>query len=475
MTERRSILANLSALVAGQVIAMTLGLITHAILARAVGPADYGLLGFAVAVMSYFGVAASLGTDTWAMREIAADRRHIRDTASDVVALRLALSLIAAAGVIVLVVLWKRPAPGGTVLLIQAVSLFTAAITLDFAFQGLERMDAAARRQVTTAVIALAGIAAVLGLGGGIVAAAIALQAAAFVAAAIMVGEFAATAGLRLSPRISAWPRILRDSAPLAVTGLVTTIYMSIDIVMLEALRPGDDVGYYVAAARLMLMGLAVAAVFRSAFSPVLARLMGDAPARREAGRHHAGAVAAIGGLGALLGFVLAPDILNIVYGGAFLPAVTVFRILMANLLIAFAVEVFHTQLVAWRLQTAQMWIMVAGAVINVALNLMLIPRYGMEGAAIATLASTVLVLVLASVALTRAGFELHLAAMAKAGMIAAAVAFIGTESEWMMAESSQVIRLFVLGSVLAAIYAALAWAARVVRPRETIAYFTRA
>jgi len=244
---------------------------------------------------------------------------------------------------------------------------------------------------------------------------------------------------------------------------------------MLEAMRPGDDVGYYVAAARLMVMGLAVAAVFRSVFSPVLTRLTGDAPARREAGRHHAGAVAAIGGLGALLGFVLAPDILTVVYGAAFAPAATVFRILMANLLFAFAVEIFHTQLVAWRLQTAQMWIMVAGALVNVALNLVLIPRFGMEGAGIATLISTLLVLVLASVTLARAGFELHLAAMAKAGMLAAAVALLGIEGEWMLAESPRIVRLVVLGFASAAIYAALAWAVGVVRPRETLAYFTRA
>src|SRR3990172_3341542 len=160
----RSILANLAVLGAGQAIALILGLLTHAILARAVGPADYGILGFAVAVISYFGILGALGTDAWATREIAAARRHAREIAGAVASLRLVLSGAAFCGVIALVLVWDRPGVVSTVLLIQGLGLFAAALALDFAFQGLERMDAVARRQGTTAVIALAGVAAVLSL-----------------------------------------------------------------------------------------------------------------------------------------------------------------------------------------------------------------------------------------------------------------------------------------------------------------------
>ena len=147
----------------------------------------------------------------------------------------------------------------------------------------------------------------------------------------------------------------------------------------------------------------------------------------------------------------------------------------MANLLVAFAVEVFHTQMVAWRLQTAQMWIMIAGALFNVALNTVLIPGYGMAGAAIATLASSVVVLILAGIVLLRSGFELHLAPMTKAGMLAIVTAFLGRETDWVLAYSPPAVRLLVLGAILAALYAGLAWLAGVVRARDTYKYFTRA
>lgn len=476
MADRRSILANLSALAAGQAIAMALGLVTHAILARALGPADYGILGFAVAVMSYFGIAASLGTDMWAMREIATERSRVREIVGAVVSLRFALCIVALAAVAILAAAWDRPPPVGTVVLIQAASLFIAALTLDFAFQGLERLDAVARRQVTTALIALAGVAAALGLGGGVAAAAAVLQAAAFAAVVAMWGEFAVLAGWPRFGRPSGvrWRRIVRESAPLAVTGLVVTVYTYIDVVMLGFLRPSEEVGLYVAAMRIMMIGLAAIAVFRTAFSPVLARLMGEPAARREAGHHHASAVAATGAWGALVGFALAPEILAAIYGETFAPAAAALRVLMANLLFACAVEVCHTQLVAWRLQTQQMWIMVAGAALNVALNFALIPHYGIEGAAAATLVSTLIVWILAAATLRRRGYEIHVEAMWRAGVLAAILAGLGVLAIGQLALDSAVVRIVVGGAILSVLYGGAVWLTGALRPGETLGYFNR-
>ena len=330
------------------------------------------------------------------------------------------------------------------------------------------------RRQVLTAVIALAGVAASLNLGGNILAASAALQTAAAVSALVMVWEFARLVGwphVHLGA-LKDWRRNLHDAAPLAVTVLLVTLYAYIDIVMLGFLRPGPEVGYYVASTRILTIGLVVATILRAAMLPVLARLQSSPVERQEAGEHNARIVTAAGGLAAAGGFVLAPEILEIIFGREFRGAAETLRILMACLLFMNAVEVFHTQLVAWRLQIQQMWIMAAGAVFNIALNSVLIPLYGMSGAASATLASTILILVLAAIILTRHGYEVHAPAMTSTLSLAVAIAVVGSQID--IPVEGALVRFVIIGGALTAVYVACALALRIVRPAETLRYFTR-
>ena len=60
------ILRNFSFLAAAQVISALTGIITVAIVARALGPEAYGILGFSIAILAYLGLATNLGTDTHA-------------------------------------------------------------------------------------------------------------------------------------------------------------------------------------------------------------------------------------------------------------------------------------------------------------------------------------------------------------------------------------------------------------------------
>ncbi|MCD6074042.1 MAG: polysaccharide biosynthesis protein, partial [Rhodospirillales bacterium] len=271
---------------------------------------------------------------------------------------------------------------------------------------------------------------------------------------------------------LSEWRRILREAAPLAITVVVVNIYLYIDIVMLGFLRPGAEVGHYVASTRVLTIGLVVATILRTAILPVLSRLQSSPIERHDVGSHHARLVATAGGLAAASGFVLAPEILEIIFGAEFREAATALRILMICLLFMNAVEVLHTQLIAWRLQTQQMWIMIAGAIFNIVLNLVLIPRYGMEGAAIATLASTILILCLAGVTLARHGFETHILPMASAILLAAALGCLGW---WIDIQIDGVLaKVLIVGTALTIVYAGLAAALGIIRPAETLRHFTR-
>lgn len=473
MPARRTIFQNTLSTSAGQFIALFLGVVTHAFWARAIGPEQYGILGFAVTIVSYFGLVGTLGTDIWGARNVARNASDVAVTTGHVISLRLTLSAAALAALGLMLVVW-RPAPlVMIVIVIQFTSVFIAAFTLDFAFQGLEHMSGIAKRQVVTAGLALAGISATFLFEPGVILAAAIFQGAALIAAIVMLIDFLRLGGAPII-RIdwARWRTILAASAPIAVTGIVAAVYYSIDIVMLGFFRPQAEVGLYVAAGKILMVGMTAATILGAVFFPVLSRLMTDHAARRKASACHAEVMIFFGGLTALGGYLLAPEILNIVFGASYAGADLALRVLMANLVVAHIVAIYQVQLLAWDMQKQQMKIVIAGAILNVGLNFWLIPEFGMEAAASTTLASSAAVLVLALFALKRQKFEVHGGLIIKGALLCLALGYAGDRilAASLLPESA-IFKFLITGGVVTFVFSLVAVAVRLIRPKAAYSY----
>ena len=269
-----------------------------------------------------------------------------------------------------------------------------------------------------------------------------------------------------------AWRAILGASAPIAVTGMVAAVYFSIDIVMLGFFRPQTEAGLYVAAGKILIVGLTAATILRGVFFPVLSRLMADEAARLKASGYHAEVIIFFGGLTALGGYLLAPEILYIVFGSSYAGADQVLRILMANLALAHIVAVYQVQLLAWDMQKQQMNIVIAGAVLNVALNFWLIPKFGMEAAASTTLVSSLAVLVLALVVLKRQKFEVHGGLIVKAAALCLILGFAGDRIlAGSLLPENVILRFIIAGVMITFVFSAIAFAVRLIRPLAAYRY----
>ena len=88
------ILGNILALGAGQLVTLFCGVISAVVLARALGPAVYGILGFGAAFISYFGLLVNMGMDVHGIREISRKPLHGPRLVTLVVLMRLILAII---------------------------------------------------------------------------------------------------------------------------------------------------------------------------------------------------------------------------------------------------------------------------------------------------------------------------------------------------------------------------------------------
>jgi O-antigen/teichoic acid export membrane protein len=182
---------------------------------------------------------------------------------------------------------------------------------------------------------------------------------------------------------------LLGTCAPLFLIELLTNLYFRLDQVLLLRLRGAEETGIYAAAYRVLEALLLMVAGAMTVLFPRLA-----AAARREAGRFRADFVRAWNGLwlaglllainGSLWGAGLLPALL----GRAYAPSEAPLRILLPALPLLYVNYLLTQSLIARGREGFYAAGAGACAVLNLGLNLLLIPPLGARGAAYATLAT---------------------------------------------------------------------------------------
>ncbi len=369
------------------------------VLARYLGATDFGTYAFVMTYVSYFGILADGGLGRFLIRDVARDRATAPEYLSQITALRLLLAL-AAYALMLLLALGTRSAPERLVAIaVAGGSLFTGAVAgaLASVFTAREEMHISALftllSSVATALFVLAALAAGAGLLGTVAAVTLAnLPPLGFLLAMWCRREPAPR------PRASLpfWWRALRGSYAYALLGVIGVVYFRIDSLMLTWMRGPEANGIYQAAYRLLdaitdAPGVIVAAMF-----PALARL--HRQSRTELRRAYVTVLVVLTLLGipVMLALLLFADpIVLLLYGAEYARSAAVLRLLAVAVFLIF-VDTANTMLLYSGDELGTVLVLSLGTTAaNVLLNLILIPRYSYNGAAVATIASTVLSLLI--------------------------------------------------------------------------------
>lgn len=202
------------------------------------------------------------------------------------------------------------------------------------------------------------------------------------------------------------WAALQRRALPLGAFMMVLTTYNYVDTVMLQWMR-GEDVGLYNAGYRLYEGTTYAAGVLSAVLTPRLSRLWGtswEAHARLA----RLGLCAAVG-LAVLIAIPLshwAPLWLDLTFP-VYPSAVPVLQWLALGLPCVFTIWILHAIAIASTQDRLLVKATAMGLVINVGLNLFLIPQQGPVGAAIATIIGEACTLVVLLVGLRRVVFGL--------------------------------------------------------------------
>lgn len=420
-------------LASGEIAARAIGFVATAYLARQLTPEGFGILGVAAAYAGYFAVAITGGANDIGAREIARRPGDARSLAASVMTAQLVLAVAAMAvlGAITLVI--EKPSLVKAVILLTGLSFLTQALNTSWVYKGLERSRRVAGALILSQSVYLGLVLWIVNRPDDVLFVPL-LQVTGELAAALSLGVPLLARGTRIRPREGF--RLLWNSRYLTGSKLLRTLILTFDVILLSFMIGEAEVGVYSAAYRLCYLVLAIATAVQVAHLPSFARAsVAGAGAVRDVSRT---AFLTSGIVGAPLvfgGIVLAHPILLTLFGAEYTPGTAALRWLLLSMGFIFIRGNIHSLFVVFDRTRQEMRILVVAVVVNIALNLLLIPRYAMTGAAFATAAAEASVIVLGLYSLATSEIRLDFRPIARpllaAGFMSAVLLSVGME--WML------------------------------------------
>lgn len=451
-----------------KLLAAAMGVLVAALLARHLGPADYGNFTTALGMVAIAQALTEFGTNAVAVRDMAGQPERRSVIAGGLMAARLTTSLALLLPLVVGLVLLLPPgAPTIAGILIGSTLLLTAFAALQSVAQADLRPEVAGALLFLQSTVWLAMVALLVWIDAGIVAfaAAFALTAALQSVITILV--------MRRYVRISfdGWRReewrILKTAVPMGLAGVLTTAYYRVDAILVYEIAGADQAGFYNAAYRYIdVLQILPATVYFVLFPLVAARRRAGADIRRVAGL--AATLMIVCALPVVVvGVVFADPIVDLIYSSTFEDA----ALLMAVLSVAFvgiSLGYLWTSILLAE-GPLRVFLVVAAitAVGSIAANLLLIPSFGALGAAWITVGTELWVgVALGVAAVRRARLEVPWTRWAlglvAAGIMAACALILRPVNPWLALP------------VCIVVYAGAVLAVRAVRPSEVLALVRR-
>lgn len=387
---------NTSWLLGEKILRLIVGLFVGIWVARYLGPEQFGLFSYTQSFVGLFAAIATLGLDGIVIRELVKDPTR-RD---ELIGTAFWLKLIGGFSVLLLLAIAINLTSNDTytntlVFIIASATVFQAFNVVDFYFQS----------KVLSKYIVYANIISLL--LSSLVKITFILYEAPLIAFAwtIVFDTIVLSLGFvyfyfqkstfhiqNLTFRKETATALLKDSWPLILSGIVISLYMKIDQVMIMEMMDSAAVGQYAAAVRISEAWYFIPSIIASSFFPAIIN------AKKQNKELYYDRLQKLFDLMvwisitiALLTTLFSDSILHLLYGAEYNQASSVLVLhIWTGIFVAFSIvsgnwyiNENYTKLAFYR--------NALGALANILLNYQLIPKYGITGAALGTLISYIL------------------------------------------------------------------------------------
>ena len=385
MQSDRHVSRNFLALVSGEAVSRVIAFGVTVFIARVLGASGYGVIAFAVGVNLYFTKLADFAVEWVGAREISKHRDSIEPLVAAIMGTRIIFVCLLTIASILLVQLFM-PEPERSVLSLYLLTMIPLAASTKWVHLGLEEARPIGLARVLGETV---GLLIVLALMTQVVelwvppVAQIASETLVAVFLYLVLRQRGYRLGLSLDLK-AAMP-VFRAGLPLVLHMLLGLFIYNSDLIFLRMFRDSEHVGYYAAAYTLISLVCNLGISYGMSLTPALTRLVPGSEAERAQYHTALAQVFAMTLPIAVGGWLLAGPIIDFAFGAQYDASILALQILIWSVPLSIFRNVPWAALIARNREDLLLRSVVIGALVNVLLNVTLIPLYGIVGAAVAS------------------------------------------------------------------------------------------
>ncbi len=394
MQNWKTIIKNFISLSGGELFSKGIAFVITIYLARVILPEGFGILGYTTAFVSYFLLFIDFGFDIISVKKIANDKSIISKYVNNIISFRMILALIIFTILSIVVFFLSETTVVKLALLLTGLNLFVQSISTEFVFQATEKIKFLSIKVVAKNIIILIfvfifvkNVSDVLLVVGISVFANLIMNIWLYLKYSKFFDKFYWSMDKRFLKTLFA------ESFPLLISSFMISVYYNLDMVMLGIIKTQAEVGIYNAAYKIFMIGLIPLAAILRIFLPSLSKTK-EVKLLKKTLRNFGILMLGSGILISIFIFFISHYVIQIVFGPDYSNAIIPLMILSLNIVVISVNIYLGNPLTVWGKQKEYSIAITFGAIFNIILNLLLIPKYSYSGAALATLLSEVVVFV---------------------------------------------------------------------------------
>lgn len=176
---------------------------------------------------------------------------------------------------------------------------------------------------------------------------------------------------------LNSWVSVLKESYPMALGAILTMFYFKFDTVMLSLMKTSADVGIYSLPYRILEVLIFLPSIFTGLVMPLMSKYIDADKDKFKRVIQKAFDALLIVAMPLVIGtLLLSKKIIVFISSAEFIKSAGVLNILIFATAIIFISHLFYNIIVVINRQKSFIWIFALGAILNIGLNLLLIPRY---------------------------------------------------------------------------------------------------
>jgi len=372
-----------------------LSLIVGIFIAKFLGPHDFGDLSFATSFTAIIAAVGTLGLDSFVIREILDQPGKRDEILGTSFWMRLGVSLFIVPASVLIYILFRSFAEKQGTELTLVVTFCASALF----FKSFNIIDSYFQSQVRSKVVVQVQnicliISSLIKISFVLLKLPLVYFAFALVIDGIMLAIGLVIIYHRENLHVRNWvfnpsraKSLLSQSWPLILSAVMVTLYMQIDILMLKSFTGSTEAGIYSAAARISEAWYFIPIAIVTSVFPAIIHARKTDPARYQKRLQNLYDLLVIISLPVALVVSLGADtFIQVLYGDKFDGAGIMLSIHIWSGIFVFLGSASGQYLLAEGFTVISLYRTALGAMVNIALNLWLIPLYGGLGASIATL-----------------------------------------------------------------------------------------